>query len=83
MAKESFPEKLDNSIFDSILKVRERVILTYPEDAMIDSIMRAGYTAMKPEEQMQILDNLGPDWIVGIAAKIEKKLSEIDKQGAS
>ena len=50
---------------------------------MIDSIMRAGYTAMKPEEQMQILDNLGPDWMVGVAAKIEKKMSEIDKQGAS
>ena len=83
MAKESYPERLDNSIFDSIHKVRERIMLTYPEDAMVDSIMRAGYTAMQPQEQMQILENLGPDWMVDIAAKIEKKMSEIDKQGAS
>ena len=83
MAKDSYPERLDNAIFDSILKVRERIMLTYPEDAMVDSIMRAGYTAMQPQEQMQILENLGPDWMVDIAAKIEKKMSEIDKQGAS
>ncbi len=37
----------------------------------------------KQSYQMQILENLGPDWMVDIAAKIEKKMSEIDKQGAS
>lgn len=83
MAKQSYPEKLDDAVFDAVLKVRGSIMSTYPEDSMIDSIMRASYTAMQPQEQLQILESLGPDWMVEIAAKIEKKLSEIDKQGAN
>ena len=80
---QSYPEKLDEAIFDAVLKVRGSIIETYPEDTIIASIMRASYTAMQPQEQLQILESLGPDWMVEIAAKIEKKLSAIDKQGAS
>tara|TARA_R110002020_G_scaffold229467_2_gene440235 strand:- start:2198 stop:2449 length:252 start_codon:yes stop_codon:yes gene_type:complete len=83
MAKQSYPEKLDDFVFDSVLNVREKILRTYPEESMLDSIMRASYLAMQPQEQAQILQNLGPDWIVKVSANIEKKLSEIDKQGAS
>ena len=79
---ESYPEKLDDFIFDALLKVRGSIMDKYPEDTMIDSIMRASYVAMPPQEQVQIIENLGPDWMVEVGAKIEKKLSEIDKQGA-
>ena len=79
MAKESYPEKLDNAIFDSILKVRKQIIETYPDDALLASVLRASYISMKPEEQLQIVETLGPDWMLEIAVKVEKKLSEIDK----
>jgi len=79
MAKESYPEKLDNYIFDSILRVRKQIVETYPEDALLTSILRSSYISMKPEEQLQIVENLGPDWMLNIAVKVEKKLSEIDK----
>ena len=71
MAEKPFPEKLDDFVFK------------YPEDSMIESILRMSYVTMTPQEQIKILENLGPDWIVKIAAKVEKKLAEIDKQGAS
>jgi|TARA_R110002110_G_scaffold8146_5_gene40835 hypothetical protein len=83
MAKESYPEKLDNKIFDAILRLRKNIMETYPEDAMIDSILRASYVGMQPEQQLQIVEQLGPDWMVEIAAKLEKKLTQIDKQGVS
>jgi hypothetical protein len=79
MAKESYPEKLDNFIFDSILKVRKQIVETYPEDVLLASILRDSYISMKPEEQLQIVENLGPEWMLNIAVKVEKKLSEIDK----
>ena len=81
MPNKSYPEKLDEAIFDALLKVRGLIMETYPEDTMLDSMMRASYVAMPPQEQLQILENLGPDWMVEVGSKIEKKLSEIDKQG--
>ena len=36
---------------------------------------------LPPQEQLQVLENLGPDWMVEVGSKIEKKLAEIDKQG--
>jgi hypothetical protein len=83
MAKEAYPEKLDNHIFDAVLKVRGHILDRYPEDALISSMVRQSFITMQPMEQVQIVDKLGPDWMVKIAAKVEKKLSEIDKQGAS
>tara|TARA_R110000824_G_scaffold248048_2_gene437164 strand:- start:199 stop:450 length:252 start_codon:yes stop_codon:yes gene_type:complete len=83
MAEKPFPEKLDDFVFDSILKTRGKILDKYPEDSMIESILRMSYVTMTPQEQIKILENLGPDWIVKIAAKVEKKLAEIDKQGAS
>tara|TARA_X000001036_G_C20471006_1_gene721536 strand:+ start:120 stop:368 length:249 start_codon:yes stop_codon:yes gene_type:complete len=81
MAKESFPEKLDDKIFDAVLKVRATILETYPEDTMIDSMIRGSYLALQPQQQLEILDSVGPDWMVEVAAKLEKKLAEIDKQG--
>ena len=83
MAKQSYPEKIDDFIFDSVLSVREKILRTYPEDTMLNSITRASYLSMQPQEQAQIMQTLGPDLIVKISANIEKKLLEIDKQGAS
>jgi len=83
MADKTFPEKLDDFVFDSILKTRGKILEKYPEDSMIESILRMSYISMPPQEQVNVLENLGPDWIVKIAAKVEKKLSEIDKQGNS
>jgi len=81
MAKKSYPEKIDDFIFDSILRVRGRILEKYPEDALIDSMMRSTYVAMSPQEKANIIQNLGPDWLVKISAEIEKKLTRIDKQG--
>tara|TARA_R110000765_G_scaffold57133_1_gene112269 strand:+ start:211 stop:456 length:246 start_codon:yes stop_codon:yes gene_type:complete len=81
MAHKSYPEKLDDFIFDSILKTRKKILEKYPEDVMLESILRQSFVSMPPQEQLNIVENLGPDWIVKIAAKVEKKLSEIDKQG--
>ena len=81
MAKKSYPEKLDESIFNAVLRVRGTVLNTYPDDSLINSLMRASYVAMPPQEQLQVLENLGPDWMVEVGSKIEKKLAEIDKQG--
>jgi|TARA_R110000824_G_scaffold263546_1_gene452280 hypothetical protein len=81
MAKKSYPEKIDDFIFDSVLRVRGRILETYPEDALIDSMMRSTYVAMSPQEKANIIQNLGPDWLVKISAEIEKKLTRIDKQG--
>ena len=83
MADKPFPEKLDDFVFDSILKTRGKVLDKYPEDSIIESILRMSYVSMPPQEQINVIENLGPDWIVKIAAKVEKKLAEIDKQGAS
>jgi hypothetical protein len=83
MAKQSYPEKLDEFIFDSLLNVREKILRVYPEETTLASITRSSYLSMQPQEQAQIMQTLGPDWIVKISANIEKKLSEIDKQGAS
>ena len=41
MPHKSYPEKLDEAIFDALLKVRGRIMDTYPEDTMLDSMMRA------------------------------------------
>ena len=46
-------------------------------------MVRQSFITMQPTEQVQIVDKLGPDWMVKIAAEVEKKLGEIDKQGAS
>ena len=81
MAKKSYPEKIDDFIFDSVLRVRGRILETYPQDALIDSMMRSTYVAMSPQEKANIIQNLGPDWLVKISAEIEKKLTRIDKQG--
>ena len=81
MAKKSYPEKIDDFIFDSVLRVRGKILETYPEDALIDSMMRSTYVAMSPQEKANIIQNLGPDWLVKISAEIEKKLTRIDKQG--
>ena len=81
MAKKSFPEKIDDFVFDSVLRVRAKILETYPEDTLIDSMMRSTYVAMSPEEKANIIQNLGPDWLVKISAEIEKKLTRIDKQG--
>jgi len=81
MAKKSFPEKIDDFVFDSVLRVRAKILETYPEDTLIDSMMRSTYVAMSPEEKANIIQNLGPDWLVKISAEIEKKLTQIDKQG--
>jgi hypothetical protein len=83
MAKKPYAEKLDDSIFDALLKIREHVLSTYPEDTLLDSMVRQSFVAMQPQEQMEIVQNLGPDWMVKVAAKIEKKLGEIDKQGVN
>jgi len=83
MVKESYPEKLDNYIFDAVLKVRGHILETYPEDALINSMVRQSFITMQPMEQVQIVDKLGPDWMVKIAAEVEKKLGEIDKQGVN
>ena len=81
MAKKSFPEKIDDFVFDSVLRVRAKILETYPEDTLIDSMMRSTYVAMSPEEKANIIQNLGPDWLVKISAEIEKKLTQKDKQG--
>ena len=81
MAKKSFPEKIDDFVFDSVFRVRAKILETYPEDTLIDSMMRSTYVAMSPEEKANIIQNLGPDWLVKISAEIEKKLTQIDKQG--
>jgi len=67
-------EELDGIVFDALLEVNEAVTDIYPNGSVIQSTLMASYLALTPEEQVQIVEQLGADWFVKMSAKLERRL---------
>jgi hypothetical protein len=79
MKQTPFPEVLDRIVFDAALRVYGTMLHVLPEDAQLASMVRASFEALTPEQRAQIVSELGPEWYLKLATKIEKELAKIDK----
>ncbi len=79
MAKSNFIESLDDKIFNAVLRANSIVQTRMPITAIIESFLQTSFESMTPEQQVQILTDLGPEWYLPIAARMEKRIRKIDQ----
>ena len=79
MAKESYAEKLEGMVMDAAIKFQLKLNEAMPLDVRLESVMMSTFEALTPEEQIQLVDTIGPEDYLKLAAKIEKLLAPIDE----
>lgn len=74
----SFAERLDVAVMDAAIKVQTAVSKAIPIDIQLESLIQMSFARLTPEQQVQIVEQMGADWYLKVAARIEKRFSEID-----
>ena len=79
MAKQPYVEKLDQAIFDAVIKLTGVVTSQLPTSAQLQSVIRLSFELLTPEQKKIIVEQAGPEWYLALAARIEKELHLVDK----
>ena len=75
----NFVNRLDEKIFDAVLRAQDVVSALVPRTAIIETFLQTSFEELTPEQQVQIVETMGPEWYLRIAKRMEKRLREIDQ----
>ena len=75
----SFPEQLDESIFDATLAIMDAFNSVYPSDTRIITFLKASFDKLTPEQRVNIVQQYGAEWYVKLAAEVQRRQRQIDK----
>jgi hypothetical protein len=66
-------EKIDQVVFDTVLKWTETIEKMFPTDTVLESVLLTSFNRLTPEQRVYIVDNLGTEWYIKLAARLEKR----------
>lgn len=73
----SYAEKVDNLVFNALVRTVERVNKKLPKDTILRSMLRTSFARLTPEQQAQIVAQMGPEWYLKLASKLDKELAPL------
>lgn len=77
MARDNHLEELEDAALDAMNDMYETVQNTYPSDSTIQAVLMMSYKNLTPEQQVQIVEQVGADWFLKLSAKIERRLRRL------
>lgn len=80
MAYNSFIERLEACVDNSLSEMYAVVDCTFPRESQIQNILVASFQALSPQEQANIVETLGTEWYLDVATKIEKRIRALTKE---
>lgn len=72
--KKAFPEVLDEALMGAFEHLIESVEEVYPEDAVVMSLVYSSFYRLTPQQQDQIIQQMGTEWYLEMAAKAQRHM---------
>jgi len=76
----SYIDILQDLYINQLIRMKGLVSILIPSDTVIKSSLIRSFQQLTPERQAQIVEQLGPDWYIEMAAKIERQLRALTKE---
>lgn len=70
--KKSWAEQVDDSVMDAVASFSEAIETVYPSDTILESMLQVSFDALTPEQQVAIVNQMGVEWYVKMAAKMQR-----------
>lgn len=70
-------EELDEVIFDTLIDMKGLINDVMPTGTMLQTILRSSFQRLSPQEKLQIVEAMGPEWYIDMATKIERELNKL------
>lgn len=74
----SYVERVDERVMDAVIRAQGHVSKMMPSDTTLQSVLNSSFMALTPELQVQLVEMMGTEWYLDLAAKIEKQLRKFD-----
>ena len=70
--KKSWAEEVDDSVMDAVASFSDAIEVVYPAETILQSMLQASFEALTPEQKLAIVNQMGVEWYVKMAAKMQR-----------
>lgn len=67
------PEQIDEEVFDSVMKWTGFIEDQFPSSTVFETVLLSSFNRMSQQQRQYILDNLGAEWYIKLATRLEKR----------